>query len=436
MKMEDNTSACCPKCGKQKVPNNTCPYCGVIYDRYVAPKVEQKKFEASRPERKNTLVGFIGLLLLMFFGFFIVKDQFFPDDTTPTRTSSTESNSKVKLEEEQQAKLSQLQMTAGQYKLTAPIPVELVTFQQEANKNPNGDSVRFVSKKGDDESLILFYNMWHVQHTSARVTPDELKDEIKFVLQSVNGKAQSQRHLRTDEKQLAFEVDAEGMIDDRKVIGRIRAIELDENEIGLIGFWGSDEKSLFLEEASDFIEGLQSEQIHQDNNLPSEGVKKIVTTEERKYYCGMSTRIPSKRVKMVSANDIPKTIRQAKGCLTVLQIYSSRCGICRTVAPKVVELRKKYANKGLAIIGYSVDPIKEDYELYLKELDYDLPYNALMIDSDNSRDDLYKVIDKIGVDWPGALPLFVLLDSDGSVLMRFTGSSDFSKLEKRIKQLL
>ena len=88
------------------------------------------------------------------------------------------------------------------------------------------------------------------------------------------------------------------------------------------------------------------------------------------------------------------------------------------------------------MIGYSVDPSFEDFELAMKQRLTPMPYSAKYLDSDQTREELLAQLQELGVDWPGALPLIVLFDADGTVLMRFTGSSGMVNLQSRISSLL
>jgi len=432
--MEKNNA--CPKCGKERVEDINCPYCGVVYERYKKPEAKIQQFTAEKS--KGNLLFFVSIILIVGFGY--STGQFSSEEKNnvqnqPQLTKDADTDSTLDKPSRPGGEYKMI-LSPGNLKIEAFLP-EKMPSNSERLQNPNGDDITKVfSDSLQAEAAVRHYYLWYVSHNSSRVTPDELKEEIKFALQKMNGSVQSTRHLRAADNRLAFEVDFES-IQKEAFVGRIRAIELSENEILLVGFIGKDERSLFDKAGVHFVDGLtiiEDENVAKRKSKPAKRIPK--ESLARKYYCGVSTRLPVQRPKIVNVNDIQKSLKQSLGCLTVMEIYSSRCSICKGIAPDVKELRKKYSSKGVAFLGYSVDPSTEDFKNYLKNSKEDMPFNAKQFAPDLPRQDIYDVLNKLGVDWPGALPLFVLFDSDGSVLLRFTGSSDFEVLEKKISSLL
>ena len=52
----------------------------------------------------------------------------------------------------------------------------------------------------------------------------------------------------------------------------------------------------------------------------------------------------------------------AKNKITMVDFWASWCGPCRMEMPNVVEVYKQFHNKGLEIVGVSLDESKEDWE--------------------------------------------------------------------------
>jgi thiol-disulfide isomerase/thioredoxin len=435
--MEKNNA--CPKCGKEKVEDISCPYCGVVYQRYKKSEVKVQQFTAA----KSKGGGLFFVIIILMAGFGYATGQFSSEDKSPEQNQIP--LTKGETIDSTDANLEKLTRSSGEYKIMLnPGHLKIEAFlpekmpnNSERLQNPTGDDITKVySDSLQAEAAVQQYHIWYVLHNSDLVTPDQLKEEIKFALQKMNGSVQTTRHLRTADNRLAFEVDFES-IQKEAFVGRIRAIEVSENEILLVGFIGKDERSLFDKAGVRFVDGLtiiEQETVAKRNSKTAKRIPK--ETEEKKYYCGVSTRLPVQRAKIVNVTDIQKSLKQSLGCLTVMEIYSSRCSICKSIAPDVKELREKYSSKGVAFLGYSVDPSTEDFKNYLKNSKEDIPFNAKQFRPGLPRQDILDALKKLGVDWPGALPLFVLFDSDGSVLLRFTGSSDFDVLEKRISSLL
>ena len=58
----------------------------------------------------------------------------------------------------------------------------------------------------------------------------------------------------------------------------------------------------------------------------------------------------------------------AKNKITMVDFWASWCGPCRMEMPNVVEAYKQFHNKGLEIVGVSLDESKEDWETAVKDM--------------------------------------------------------------------
>ena len=58
----------------------------------------------------------------------------------------------------------------------------------------------------------------------------------------------------------------------------------------------------------------------------------------------------------------------AKKKITMVDFWASWCGPCRMEMPNVVEAYKQFHNKGLEIVGVSLDESKEDWETAVKDM--------------------------------------------------------------------
>ena len=58
----------------------------------------------------------------------------------------------------------------------------------------------------------------------------------------------------------------------------------------------------------------------------------------------------------------------AKNKITMVDFWASWCGPCRMEMPNVVEGYKQFPNKGLEIVGVSLDESKEDWETAVKDM--------------------------------------------------------------------
>jgi hypothetical protein len=58
----------------------------------------------------------------------------------------------------------------------------------------------------------------------------------------------------------------------------------------------------------------------------------------------------------------------AKNKITMVDFWASWCGPCRMEMPNVVEAYKQFHNKGLEIVGVSLDESKEDWAAAVKDM--------------------------------------------------------------------
>lgn len=58
----------------------------------------------------------------------------------------------------------------------------------------------------------------------------------------------------------------------------------------------------------------------------------------------------------------------AKNKITMVDFWASWCGPCRMEMPNVVEAYKQFHDKGLEIVGVSLDESKEDWETAVKDM--------------------------------------------------------------------
>ena len=58
----------------------------------------------------------------------------------------------------------------------------------------------------------------------------------------------------------------------------------------------------------------------------------------------------------------------AKNKITMVDFWASWCGPCRMEMPNVVEAYKQFHNKGLEIVGVSLDESKEDWATAVKDM--------------------------------------------------------------------
>jgi cytochrome c biogenesis protein CcmG, thiol:disulfide interchange protein DsbE len=114
-----------------------------------------------------------------------------------------------------------------------------------------------------------------------------------------------------------------------------------------------------------------------------------------------------------------------RGRPTYLNFFATWCGPCRLETPSIVGLSKKYAPRGLRVIGVDVGENRGKAEGFAR--DFNVPY-ALAIDPDSTTRATYG----------GGLyfPLHVFIDAKGIVRLYHPGEMSAAEIESAIARIL
>jgi thiol-disulfide isomerase/thioredoxin len=121
------------------------------------------------------------------------------------------------------------------------------------------------------------------------------------------------------------------------------------------------------------------------------------------------------------------TLPDLTGKVVLVDFFASWCGPCKASFPAMEDLRKKYADKGLVIIGVNLDQKKEDMDDFLKKHHVDFPI---------VRDVGNKLVSQVKI---ATMPSSFLLDKDGKVRAvhkGFRGEETIKKYVEEIEPLL
>ena len=105
----------------------------------------------------------------------------------------------------------------------------------------------------------------------------------------------------------------------------------------------------------------------------------------------------------------PFSLSELKGRVVVLDFWASWCPDCRKEAPAVVELYKKYSDKGVAFVGVSMDTNVEAWRAACEK--YGITYPQVSELKKFHDTDISKAY---GVKW---IPSIVVIDQDGKVAL-------------------
>ena len=129
-------------------------------------------------------------------------------------------------------------------------------------------------------------------------------------------------------------------------------------------------------------------------------------------------------LKDVEGKDV--LLQSFKGKVIVLDFWATWCGPCKVEIPHFIEFQEKYGQKGLQVVGISVDDTVDKLAPYVKEMGMNYP--VLQGLGHDAVQDAYGPI--LGI------PVSVLISRDGKVCATHTGLTGKDVFEKEIQSLL
>jgi thiol-disulfide isomerase/thioredoxin len=115
-----------------------------------------------------------------------------------------------------------------------------------------------------------------------------------------------------------------------------------------------------------------------------------------------------------------------KGKVVVVDFWATWCAPCRKEMPAYAALQKKYADRGLVILGFSLDDV-EPVEVKRFGEQMNVGYRLVMANPETAE--------SFG-DFKGYLPTAYLIDRNGNIRHLKTGLSDMQAYEELIVSLL
>jgi len=121
-----------------------------------------------------------------------------------------------------------------------------------------------------------------------------------------------------------------------------------------------------------------------------------------------------------------RTIRLGdfKGKVRLIDVWATWCGPCRMIIPHLNRLYDRYRDRGLVVIGVSVDDRPADVVAFTSKVP--LKYPTGMMNPD--------IVNLLG--YPDAVPTSYLVDRTGRLRRKFIGFVEPETIEREVRKFL
>jgi thiol-disulfide isomerase/thioredoxin len=137
-----------------------------------------------------------------------------------------------------------------------------------------------------------------------------------------------------------------------------------------------------------------------------------------------SMRRPAPNFSLSDSNEAPVKLSDYKGRVVLLDFWATWCHGCKTEIPWYMEFQKKYKDKGLSVIGVSMD---DDGWKTVKPFIEQNKMNYAVVIGNKDLAKLYAVDN---------LPVTLLIDRTGNIAVSHVGMVDKAAFENQIRALL
>ena len=123
-------------------------------------------------------------------------------------------------------------------------------------------------------------------------------------------------------------------------------------------------------------------------------------------------------------NNAPVNLADYKGKVVIVNFWATWCGPCKVEIPDFVKLYAEYKDKGLMIVGISVDDKPEQLQAFIKEHNMNYPVLQMTPEVEDAWGPFY------------GYPTSFVVARDGSICTKHLGPATKEQFEREIKTLL
>jgi thiol-disulfide isomerase/thioredoxin len=123
-------------------------------------------------------------------------------------------------------------------------------------------------------------------------------------------------------------------------------------------------------------------------------------------------------------NNLPVKLAEYKGKVVIVNFWATWCGPCKMEIPDMVKLYSQYKDKGLVIVGISVDDSAEQLQAFMREYKMNYPVVQMRQEVEDAWGPFY------------GYPTSFIVGRDGSICTKHIGPATHDQFESEIKALL
>ena len=123
-------------------------------------------------------------------------------------------------------------------------------------------------------------------------------------------------------------------------------------------------------------------------------------------------------------HNLPVKLAEYKGKVVIVNFWATWCGPCKVEIPDFVKLYAEYKDKGLVVLGVSVDDSPEQLQTFMREYRMNYPVVQMRPEVEDAWGPFY------------GYPTSFIVARDGSICTKHIGPATHDQFESEIKALL